>query len=173
MAHYLLKKMAITKRWVEYCGKTCEADENDQEEEQQERRVCKDPMPLLKSKVKRRQRDVEEKQKLSHWHDKIHAEVIITGRNEAVNVYHALIEKKNLGNSTKAFRLTTPIYVPLPKRWISKCAQITFMSHIGKILHIIILNRLRYKMEQEVTANQATSRKKRYKNTLRQSLYCS
>lgn len=157
----LIEDEDIAKRWAEYCSSMYKR-EDDEEECIINVNDCEETLPPLRTEVEQAIKML--KKNKSPGHDQIYAEMIMAGGEEAIDVYHLLI---NRIWTTEKWPLDwkTSIYVPIPKKGdLKTCSNyrtIALISHASKILLNIIMNRLTNKIQEEVSDNQAGFRKNR------------
>ena len=103
--------------------------------------------------------------------DGITAEIIRAGGKQLVRQIHQLCNKV-WSETTIPKAWSKPILVPIPKKGdLSQCANyrtISVINHTGKILPIVLLNRLKQQLEPHLSEEQAGFRKD--KNTVHQIL---
>ena len=156
----------IIQQWTKYCSSLYKdhggGDSMARDLEMIAPTSIEEPQNILYSEVEEAMRTL--KRNKSPGSDGITAEMIQEGGEQLVRQIHPLCNKA-WNESTIPEEWSKSILVPIPKKGdLSQCANyrtISLINHTGKILLIILLNRLKHQLEPHLSEEQAGFRKDR------------
>ena len=156
----------IIQQWTKYCSSLYKdhggGDSMARDLEMIAPTSIEEPQNILYSEVEEAIRTL--KRNKSPGSDGITAEMIQAGGEQLVRQIHLLCNKA-WNESTIPEEWSKSILVPVPKKGdLSQCANyrtISLINHTGKILLIILLNRLKHQLEPHLSEEQAGFRKDR------------
>jgi L-rhamnose mutarotase len=162
----LQSKDEIKQRWTQYCSNLYKdhggGDEVVKELEEITPHNDEDPQDILYSEVEEAIRTL--KRNKSPGSDGITAEMLQAGGEQLVRHIHKLCNKAwHKGTIPEDWGKS--ILVPIPKKVdLSECSnyrRISLISHTGKVLLIVLLNRLKQQLDPFLSEEQAGFRKDR------------
>ena len=156
----------IIQQWTKYCSSLYKdqggGDSMTKDLEMITPTSTEEPQNILYSEVEEAIRTL--KRNRSPGSDEITAEMIQAGGEQLVRQIHLLCNKA-WNESTIPEEWSKSVLVPIPKKGdLSQCANyrtIPLINHTGKILLIILLNRLKNQLEPHVSEEQVGFRKDR------------
>ncbi|CAF2133571.1 unnamed protein product [Rotaria magnacalcarata] len=156
----------VKERWTQYCSDLYKDDGGGDEIVRELENISPsyqdDSQDILYSEVNQAIQSL--KSNKSPGPDGITAEMIQAGGEQLIHQIHALCNKAwNQGAIPKEWGKS--ILVPIPKkRDLNECSNyrtISLINHMSKILSIILLNRLKYRLDPYLAEEQAGFRKDR------------
>ena len=156
----------IIQQWTKYCSSLYKGHGGGESMARDLEMIAptsiEEPQNTLYSEVEEAIRTL--KRNKSPGSDGITAEMIQAGGEQLIRQIHLLCNKA-WNESTIPEEWSKSILVPIPKKGdLSQCANyrtISLINHTGKILLIILLNRLKHQLEPHLSEEQAGFRKDR------------